>query len=83
MKKSTFISLLLSAFTLSLVVSCSNGGNEPAPAPVEEVSEVAEVHNPLGFCPDSLTVVEGSVNKGQFFSNLLNSLGMGASEHTH
>lgn len=81
MKKSAFISLLLSALTLSFVVSCSNPGNESAAAPVEDdFSEVEEVCNPLGFSPDSLAVVEGSVRKGQFFSNLLNSLGMGASE---
>lgn len=81
MRRSVFISFLLSALSLSFVVSCSNGGNKSVPASdVSSVSEVEEACSPLGFFPDSLTMVEGSVKKGQFFSNLLNSLGMGASE---
>lgn len=81
MRRPVFISFLLSALSLSFVVSCSNGGNKSVPASdVSSVSEVEEACSPLGFFPDSLTMVEGSVKKGQFFSNLLNSLGMGASE---
>ncbi len=81
MKKSTLISLLLSALTLSFLVSCSSSGNEIIPVSEDpSVCGVEEVYNPLGFCPDSLSVVEGSVKNGQFFSTLLNSLGMGASE---
>lgn len=81
MKKSTLISLLLSALTLSFSISCSSRGNEASTAAEESSScEVEEVYNPLGFCQDSLSVVEGNVKNGQFFSTLLNSLGMGASE---
>jgi murein DD-endopeptidase MepM/ murein hydrolase activator NlpD len=81
MTKSTLISLLLSALTLSFSLSCSNRGNETVPVSEESSAcEVEEVYYPLGFCPDSLSVVEGSVKNGQFFSTLLNSLGMGASE---
>ena len=81
MKKSRLISLLLSALTLSFSLSCSNRGNETFPASEESSAcVVEEVYYPLGFCPDSLSVVEGSVKNGQFFSTLLNSLGMGASE---
>lgn len=81
MKKFTAISILLSALLLCFMVSCSGGGSESASRSNEGCTCVAgEAYNPLGFCPDSLTLVEGSVKKGQFFSNLLNSLGLGASE---
>lgn len=69
---------------LSIVVSavfflsCANGSQ-----PVEEATsdvEQAHVENPLGFSPDSLDVVEGKVGKGQFFSTLLNDLGMNQQE---
>ena len=38
------------------------------------------LENPMGFSPDSLDCVEGVVKNGQFFSNLLIRLGLGASE---
>lgn len=38
------------------------------------------VESSLGFCPDSLSVVEGKVKNGQFFSTLLGSLGMSAKD---
>ena len=81
MKRSTFISALLSVTSLIFIVSCKDdaqNGSEPALQVEETVCE--EVINPLGFNPDSLSVTEGSVKSGQFFSTLLNSLGMGASE---
>lgn len=34
----------------------------------------------MGFCPDSLIVEEGHVKSGQFFSNLLGSLGLSQQE---
>jgi murein DD-endopeptidase MepM/ murein hydrolase activator NlpD len=34
----------------------------------------------MGFCPDTLIVKDGKVKSGQFFSTLLNTLGMGASD---
>jgi murein DD-endopeptidase MepM/ murein hydrolase activator NlpD len=81
MKTSTLISILLSAASLSFFIGCSNASEKSSPvidnqAPVE----IEEAYNPLGFSPDSLTLVEGSVKSGQFFSTLLSSLGMGASE---
>ena len=67
--------------SLSFAFSCASGRNDETPVSAENlVCEVEQVCNPLGFSPDSLSVVEGSVKKGQFFSTLLNSLGLGASE---
>ena len=81
MKKSIFVSTLLSAVTLSFIVSCSSAGNDPAPTVKDsDVCDVIEVPDPIGFRADTLSLKEGSVQKGQFFSTLLNSLGMGASE---
>ena len=87
MKTTSIISVLLSALTLSFMASC--GQSEKSSGKVEEdavnsslctENHLAEPVHPMGFCPDSLLVKEGTVKKGQFFSNLLNSLGMGASE---
>lgn len=39
-------------------------------------TEVASPASELGFCTDSLTLKEGEIKSGQFFSNLLGSLGM-------
>ena len=81
MRNSNLISLLLSVASLSFAFSCASGGNDETPVSAENlVCEVEPVCDPLGFNPDSLSVVEGSVKKGQFFSTLLNSLGLGASE---
>ena len=44
------------------------------------ITDIQEDENPLGFNPDSLTVTEGKVKNGQFFSTLLGSLGMSAQE---
>lgn len=43
-------------------------------------TECEEASCPLGFCPDSLIVEEGTVKNGQFFANLLGSLGMTAQQ---
>ncbi len=81
MKRLTLISSLLSALTLSFSVGCSSDSGKAEQAVDEPaVAEVEEPCNPLGFSPDTLSMVEGSVKSGQFFSTLLNSLGMGASE---
>ena len=87
MKKSIVISSLLSALTLTFAISCSQSGNssqkveENSPGTsVYDEEKLAEPVNPMGFCPDTLIVKDGKVQKGQFFSNLLNSLGMGASD---
>ena len=47
---------------------------------VAEAADTVTVEYPLGFCPDSLSVVEGKVKNGQFFSTLLGSLGMSAQD---
>ena len=81
MNKKNFISALLSVVTTLIFVSCT-GASEEASMPLEELPETVcepEFH-PMGFNPDTLRVTEGKVKSGQFFSTLLNSLGMGASQ---
>ena len=83
MKRSTSISILLSVLSLYFCVSCA----EDKPKNIstvetveqEEIVSQQEVH-PIGFCPNTLVMKEGTVQKGQFFSNLLTSLGMSYSE---
>ena len=43
-------------------------------------ADTVSVEDPLGFSPDSLSVKEGKVKSGQFFSTLLGSLGMSAQD---
>ena len=62
---------------LALAVSCAGAGQN-LEKQAENVCE--EVSWPLGFCTDSLDVVEGKVKNGQFFSTLLGSLGMSAQD---
>ena len=59
-------------------VSCSKGEN--VETVVEEIAVEDTVGTSLGFCPDSLRMVEGKVKSGQFFSNLLGGLGMSQQE---
>lgn len=79
MKKPAFISILLSALSLSLLLSCGND-TKNSPQPAAAVETTIEVPDPLGFNPDTLSMTEGKVAKGQFFSNLVNSLGVPAGE---
>ncbi len=72
-----FTSLTLSIICL-FAVSCASRHENASP--LSEGPAVPEVSYPLGFCTDSLEVVEGQVKKGQFFSNLLDKLGMSANE---
>ena len=60
------------------ILSCANDGSEVEEVVSSEDSSVTEY--PLGFCPDSLELVEGKVKSGQFFSTLLHSLGMSQQE---
>lgn len=69
--------LSAAVFTV-LAVSCASKG-EPVEDGLQTI-DVCEVENPLGFCPDSLEMVEGKVKNGQFFSTLLHSLGMSQQE---
>ena len=78
MNKSAIISLVASA----LFLCCACGGDSDKSAQTAETApvEVEDIVYPMGFCPDSLSVVEGVVKKGQFFSTLLEQYGVGASE---
>jgi hypothetical protein len=59
------------------VVSCSSSGKKDAETTEPVVEVVSEPVHPMGFNPDTLSVKEGKVQNGQFFSTLLSSLGMG------
>ena len=67
----------LCAILIFLAVMASCGGARQQENKSENV-EIAQVENQLGFAPDSLECVEGKVKNGQFFSTLMNALGMGA-----
>ncbi len=71
------IILALSIFCV-FAVSCGQNG-ENVPETVVETEEHGPFHE-LGFCTDSMEVVSGKIKSGQFFSNLLGSLGMSAAE---
>lgn len=66
------ISLIIS-ISCGLFVSCAEQTVQEIYAAEEQADSVV---CPLGFCTDSLKVVEGNVKNGQFFSNLLGELGM-------
>lgn len=68
----------LAAVFVFFAVSCSKG--EGVETVVEEVAVEDTLGTSLGFCPDSLRMVEGKVKSGQFFSNLLGGLGMSQQE---
>jgi murein DD-endopeptidase MepM/ murein hydrolase activator NlpD len=59
-----------------IAVSCKTSENAQI---VSEEQQTVEAH-PFGFNPDSLRCVQGEVKNGQFFSNLLTSLGMSAQD---
>ena len=60
---------------LAASASCSRQPAEAEDA-MTNAADSVEVSNPLGFCPDSLAVKEGTIKNGQYFSNLLTGLGM-------
>ena len=70
------------AFLAAAVLTVSSCGRSGESSENEEITTSVEVaeENPLGFSPDSLSVVEGKVRNGQFFSTLLGSLGMSAQD---
>lgn len=74
-----FIAIAVAVCVMSLV-SCGNRTSGEDVAVCPECADTVSVEHPLGFCPDSLSVVEGKVKNGQFFSSLLSSLGMSAQE---
>ena len=69
-----YFASLISALALVFFVSCARSSQQEVAEPVEEASDT--LSNALGFCPDSLEMREGKVKSGQFFSNLLGSLGI-------
>ena len=69
----------LAAVALS-ATSCGRGKTASEDSVAESVTDTLTVEAPLGFNPDSLSVTEGKVKNGQFFSTLLGSLGMSAQE---
>ena len=80
MKKTTIISIL--AVFASLLLSASCGRSEKSVEDLDSAAACDTLANvgPMGFCADSLEVTEGKVKSGQFFSNLLGSLGMSATD---
>ena len=71
---------LLALASLMALSSCGDGASSSLSDDCETCADDAAVEHPLGFCPDSLSVTEGKVKNGQFFSTLLGSLGMSAQE---
>ena len=63
---------------LCFLISC--GRKEVVADVCETCADTLIVEHPLGFCPDSLSVVEGKVKSGQFFAPLLMKLGLSANE---
>lgn len=77
--KNSILFFCVSAVVFMACASCKEEKEAVQPQVVEEYAPI-EMSNPMGFSSDSLRVVEGSVRSGQFFSTLMNSLGMSASE---
>lgn len=74
------LSGLIVPVLLLTLVSCGNGKNTSESEDCAVCADTLAVEHPMGFCPDSLSCVEGKVKNGQFFSTLLGSLGMTAQE---
>ena len=68
----------LAAVFVFFTASC--GGEKKGETVVEEIAVEDTLDTTLGFCPDSLRMVEGKVKSGQFFSSLLGGLGMSQQE---
>ena len=71
---------LLVLASMITVSSCGRGGVSSENEDIISVVDTLSQDSQLGFNPDSLSVVEGKVKNGQFFSTLLGSLGMSAQE---
>lgn len=83
MKTSTnimFKRLIINGIALVFGLSVISCGKSVSSTEVNVESEPAEDVCELGFNADSLRCVEGKVQKGQFFSNLLAAHGMSAGE---
>lgn len=77
---SRVLTLSMLALAAAVVASCGRQTDGNAASEASECTDSLCVESPLGFCPDTLRMVEGKVRNGQFFSNLLGSLGMTAQE---
>ena len=80
MFRNKVIFLAAAAAVAISAASCGRGKTAYENSVAESVTDTLTVEHPLGFCPDSLSVTEGKVKNGQFFSTLLGSLGMSAQE---
>lgn len=67
--------LIIAISILAASASCSRQPAE-AEGTISDAVDSVEVSNPLGFCPDSLSLKEGTIKNGQYFSNLLTGLGL-------
>ena len=70
-----FVSVLYVSLSLLSFSSCGRKSVEKQVMVADNVDTV-DVNSSLGFCPDSLEVIEGKVRSGQFFSTLMTGLGM-------
>ena len=68
------------ATVMIAAASCGEKKTESENVTDVAVTDDVTVKYPLGFCTDSLSVTEGKVKNGQFFSSLLGSLGLSAQE---
>jgi len=76
-RSNMWLSMALVAVFAVFAVSCKSN----AECVEEENVEVCDSTDmTLGFCADSLQMIEGKVRNGQFFSTLLGSLGMSQKE---
>ena len=71
---------LMALASLLALSSCGNDASSSLSEDCDASVEEGAIGYPLGFCADSLSVTEGKVKNGQFFSTLLGSLGMSAQE---
>ena len=71
---------LLVLASMITVSSCGRSGVSSENEDIISVVDTLSQDSQLGFNSDSLSVVEGKVKNGQFFSTLLGSLGMSAQE---
>ena len=74
--------ILVVGLCVAVFASCGRKGEDALSASDLEVSDVELISDSTHRLPslDSLTVKEGKVRNGQFFSTLLNSLGLSANE---
>ncbi len=70
--------IILLSILCAITTSCNSSKRDYVSEDIVEIPD--STANPLGFCTDSLDVVDGKVKSGQFFSTLLSGLGMSQNE---